>query len=72
MYLSEWEQGSNAKYVKVVPKCLWPVSVENLLEELDVMSRVEFTEEVKQRCTMIWDEECRMVLFVTPNTWAQS
>ena len=72
MYLHEWEEESTAEQVAVVPKCLWPVAIENLLGELDVVLRADFVEEVTQRCVMVWDEGRQMTLFVTPNTWAKS
>ena len=72
MYLHEWEKESVAEQVIVVPKCLWPVAVENLLGKLDVVSRGDFVEEVTQRCVMIWDDERQITLFVTPNTWMKS
>jgi len=72
MYLREWEAEFEVNHVKVVPKCLWPVSVENLIENLDVVTREEFVEEATQRCTMIWDERSQATQFVTPNTWTKS
>ena len=56
--------------MKVIPKCLWPTSsIENVLEKLDVLSRENFIVEVKQRCTMIWDEEAQATQFIAPDTW---
>ena len=69
-YLHEWKDDSDASKVKVIPKCLWPVSsIENVLEKLDVLSREGFIVEVKQRCTMIWDEEIQATQFIAPDTW---
>ena len=70
-YLHEWKADSLAEKVKVIPKCLWPASVEGFVSELDFMSREDFILEAKQRCTMIWDEDSQAPQFVAPDTWGK-
>lgn len=57
-------------FVKLVPKCLWPVRLEGtLLEGLESVVREELKARAKWRCVLFWDERRDMPVFLVPNDW---
>ncbi len=70
-YLSEWQRDSDAREVKVIPKCLWPAKLAVVLDGIESIGRQDFINEVQARCTMIWDEESQAAQFIAADSWGE-
>jgi len=70
MYLGEWAKVSKGEGVIIIPKCLWPVNVEEIVSGLKSVRRSKFIEEALQRCVMIWNAELGNTQFIAPDSWA--
>lgn len=56
--------------LRIVPKYLWPVSLDDALRAtLELVSVDTLIRQSKERCVMFWDEQSQDVVFLVPDTW---